>query len=140
MPLNLPPFANAEDVVQTLLSAGLDVSVLKAIPSTLNPPLVVVERIGGHSDYITDYPEVRIRCIGATRSASATLSLQCQAIIENAFNSYVTLTDGTRVQIDGTNTSVSGRPEDYENVDVREFTATYDFRIRRPRTYSQVGG
>lgn len=139
MPLDLPPFASAEDVVQILLST-IGPTVVKAVPTTLVPPVIIVERIGGHSDYITDYPEIRVRCIGATRADSATLSLQCQATIENAFNSYVTLDGGVRVQIDGTNTSASGRPETYENVDVKEFTATYDLRIRRPRTYAQIGG
>lgn len=137
MPQNLPPFANAEDVLQTLLIAATGVRTVKATPAQIVTPLILIRRIGGHSDYVTDFPQLMVTAIGATRPESSDLSLQCQAAIENSFNSVVELTNGVRVLIDGTNTAHSGHPEAYENIDVREVSAMYEMRMRRPRTYYQ---
>lgn len=130
MGLNLPAFADAEEVATTLLTpAG---NVVKGTPPNLTPPVIVVKRIGGHSDYITDYPEIQVRCLGATRPASMALQIHCQQLIENAFATEVTLVDGTVVLIDGTQTLTSGHPMPYENVDIREVAAIYQIKMRRP--------
>jgi hypothetical protein len=131
MGLNLPPFADAEEVVLTLLSS-IGPPVVKGTPPTLSPPTIVVKRIGGHSDYITDFPEIYVRCLGVNRPASTALQLQCQQTIENAFATQVTTDDGTVVLIDGTQTLTSGHIMPYENVDVREVAAVYQLKMRRP--------
>jgi hypothetical protein len=131
MGLNLPAFADAEEVVTSLLE-GIGPPVVKGTPPQLTPPLIVVKRIGGHSDYVTDFPEIQVRCLGTTRPASMALQLQCQQTIENAFATMVTTDDGTVVLIDGTQTLTSGHPMPYENVDVREVAAVYQLKMRRP--------
>src|SRR5919206_102014 len=98
----------------------------------LTPPVIVVKRIGGHSDYVTDFPQIEVRAIGATRPASMALQLACQRVIENSFATEVTLGDNSVVLIDGASTLTSGHMEPYENVDVREVAAVYEFRMRRP--------
>lgn len=127
---NLPPFADAEEVVLTLLTPVGD--VVKGSPPNLSPPIIVVKRVGGHSDYITDFAEVQVRCLGATRPASMALQLQCQKTIENAFATEVTMQDGTVALIDGSQTLTSGHPMPYENVDIREVAAIYLIKMRRP--------
>lgn len=130
MGLNLPAFADAEEVATALLTpAG---NVIKGTPPNLTPPVIVVKRIGGHCDYVTDYPEIQVRCLGATRPASMALQILCQRIIENSFATEVTLPDGTVVLIDGTQTLTSGHPMPYENVDIREVAAIYQIKMRRP--------
>jgi hypothetical protein len=130
MGLDLPVFADAEEVPYVLLSAVG--SVVKATAAQLTPPVIVVKRIGGHSDYVTDFPQIEVRAIGATRPASMALQLACQQVIENSFATEVTLGDNSVVLIDGASTLTSGHMEPYENVDVREVAAVYEFRMRRP--------
>lgn len=130
MGLDLPAFADAEEVAYSLLSTVT--TVVKGTPPQITPPLVVVKRIGGHSDYITDFPQILVRAIGSTRPASMLLQLQCQRTVENSFATEVTLGDNSVVLIDGTVTLTSGHMEAYENVDVREVAAVYELRMRRP--------
>jgi|SRR6185312_7505101 hypothetical protein len=131
MGLDLPAFADAEEVGVALLSP-IGPPVVKGTPPTLTPPMIVVRRTGGNCDYVTDFPELMVRALDATRPASMALQLQCQRIIENAFATEVTLDDGTIVLIDGTQTMTSGHPMVYENVDVREVMAIYQIKMRRP--------
>lgn len=131
MGLNLPPFADAEEVVRALL-APLGVQVVKATPPTIVPPLIMIRHIGGTSDYVTAFPHVMISAIGATRAASMALQLQIQAVIENAFATEAVLPDNSVVLIDGTAVLTAGHPEIYENVDIREAAAVYEIKMRRP--------
>lgn len=130
MGLDLPAFADAEEVAYALLSfVG---TVVKGTPANIVTPVILVRRIGGHSDYVTDYPEIHVSTIGDTRPQSVQLQLRCQQMIENAFATEVTLPDNSVVLIDGTSTLTSGHIESYENVDLREVSAVYQFRMRRP--------
>lgn len=131
MGLNLPAFADAEEVTYVLLSP-IGPPVVKGTPPQINPPLILVRRLGGHSDYVTDFPQIMVTAIGATRMGSTALQLQCQQVIENAFATEVTLADNSVVLIDGTQTLTSGHPQPYENVDIREVAAVYELRMRRP--------
>lgn len=138
MPLNLPPFANAEDVMSTLLSQLDGVKVVKGTADKITPPVLLVRSLGGHSDYITDFPEIQVSAFGATRSEATELALRAQALVENSFNSFVDLSNGTRVQIDGTATQTAAHPEVYDNNDLREVPAVYFMSLRRPRTYYAI--
>jgi hypothetical protein len=128
---DLPSFADAEEVMCTLLS-NIGPPVVKGTSSQLSPPVIVVRRMGGHSDYVTDFPQVLVVALGSTRPASMALQLQCQRTIENAFCTEVILSDNSVVLIDGTATLTSGHPETYENIDIREVAAVYELRMRRP--------
>lgn len=130
MGLNLPPFADAEEVVYVLLSTVGN--VVKGTPTNIVAPVIVIRRIGGHSDYVTDFPEIHVSAIGDTRMQSSQLQILCQQQIENSFATEVTLPDNSVVLIDGTTTLTSGHIEAYENVDLREVSAIYQIRMRRP--------
>jgi hypothetical protein len=131
MGLSLPAFADAEEVAYTLLSP-LDAPVVKATGPEIIPPLILIRRIGGTCDYVTDFAEIMVVAIGDTRQDSVALQLRCQARIENSFNTTVTLPDQSVVQIDGTSTVLAGHPQEYENIDIREAAAVYQLRMRRP--------
>lgn len=130
MGLDLPAFADAEEVVYALLSSVG--TVVKGTPANIVTPVIVIRRIGGHSDYVTDFPEIHISAIGDTRMQSVQLQTLCQQKIENSFATEVTLPDSSVVLIDGTTTLTSGHIEAYENVDLREVSAIYQIRMRRP--------
>lgn len=130
MGLDLPAFADAEEVTYALLSP-LGV-VVKGTPVNLVPPLYLIRRVGGHSDYVTDFPQMHVNAIGDTRMASMAMQLAAQRVIENAFCTEVVLPDNSVVLIDGTQTLTSGHMEPYENVDLRQVAAVYEFRMRRP--------
>lgn len=128
---DLPAFADAEEVTYALLSP-IGPPVVKATGPTITPPLILVRRIGGHADRVTDFAEVMVIAIGATRAASVALQLRCQQTMENAFCTEVTLADNSVVLIDGATTVLSGHPQNYENVDIREAAAVYQLLMRRP--------
>lgn len=130
MGLDLPPFADAEEVCYSLLSTiG---TVVKGTPVKIVTPVYVIKRVGGHSDYVTDFPQLRVSAIGDTRPDSVQMQIQAQRAIENAFATEVTLPDNSVVLIDGTTTMTSGHIEPYENIDLREVIGIYEFRMRRP--------
>lgn len=133
---NLPAFADAEEVAWALLTAAAaslsSAPVVKGTPAQITPPLILVRRLGGHSDYVTDFPEIIVTAIGSTRPQSTLLQLQIQQVIENAYATEVTLPDNSVVLIDGTQTLTSGHPQPYENVDLREVAAIYLLKMRRP--------
>lgn len=130
MGLNLPPFADAEEVMYSLLSPlG---TVVKGTPVNLVTPVYVIRRIGGHSDYITDFPQIQVSAVGDTRQGSVMMQIKAQQTIENAFATEVTLVDGSVVLIDGSSTLTSGHIEPYENIDIREVVGIYQLRMRRP--------
>lgn len=127
---DLPAFADAEEVTYVLLSSlG---TVVKGTPPNLVTPIYLIRRIGGHSDYITDFPQIHVNAIGDTRMQSMAMQLAAQRVIENAFCTEVTLIDNSVVLIDGTQTLTSGHMEPYENIDLRQVAAVYEFRLRRP--------
>lgn len=130
MGLNLPPFADAEEVMYSLLSPlG---TVVKGTPVNLVTPVYVIRRIGGHSDYVTDFPQIQVSAVGDTRQGSVMMQTKAQQTIENAFATEVTLVDGSVVLIDGSSTLTSGHIEPYENIDIREVVGIYQLRMRRP--------
>lgn len=130
MGLDLPAFADAEEVVYTLLSPlG---TVVKGTPPNIITPVYVIKRVGGHSDYVTDFPQIMVRSVGDTRPESVQMQTNAQRVIENAFATEVTLPDNSVVLIDGTITLTSGHIEPYENVDLREVVGVYELRMRRP--------
>jgi len=130
MGLNLPPFADAEEVMYSLLTPlG---TVVKGTPVKLITPVYVIRRIGGHSDYVTDFPQIQVSAIGDTRQGSVVMQIKAQQVIENAFATEVALVDGSVVLIDGTITLTSGHIEPYENIDIREVLGIYELRMRRP--------
>lgn len=130
MGLDLPPFADSEEVAYALLSSVG--TVVKGTPANIVTPVIIVRRIGGHSDYVSDFPQMHVSTIGDTRPQSVQLQLLCQQKIENSFATEVTLPDNSVVLIDGTMTLTSGHIEAYENVDLREVSGVYQFILRRP--------
>jgi hypothetical protein len=130
MGLDLPSFADAEEVIYSLLSTlG---TVVKGTPVNLVTPVYIIRRIGGHSDYITDYAHIQVTAVGDTRPGSAAMQLAAQRTIENSFATEVTLADNSVVLIDGTTTLTSGYIQPYENIDLREVVGIYEIRMRRP--------
>lgn len=130
MGLDLPSFADAEEVAYVLLSTlG---TVVKGTPPNIVTPVYVIKRIGGHSDYVTDFPQIMVRAIGDSRPDSVKMQTEAQRVIENSFATEVTLPDNSIVLIDGTVTLTSGHIEPYENIDLREVVGVYELRMRRP--------
>jgi len=134
MPFDLPKFADAEEVLRELLQARYPgVAVVSATGQTITPPTIIVRRIGGENDGITDFPLMLTSCIGDSRPASNLLAAQVQATILNAINDSVVLGDGSTALIDGSIVRVADHPETYDNPDLRVVTGTYELRLRRPK-------
>jgi hypothetical protein len=130
-----PPFADAEEVARALLVADLaaEVKVVSATGPTVTPPTVMVRRIGGTCDNVTDFATLLASCFCSTRPESNALAAAVQAVFLNATNQSVTLPDDSVALIDNVVVMVADHPETYENPDLRQVTATYEMRMRRPR-------
>lgn len=128
------PFADVEEVLRRLLVAELGggVSVVTATGPEISPPVVKARRIGGENDYITDYATMLVSTFCNTRPESNILAAQIQVIILNAVCRPVLLGNGTTALIDNAVVVTADHPELYENPDVRQVSATYELRLRRP--------
>lgn len=131
----LGPFADAELVLRLMLDDALadEVRVVSATGPELIPPVVLVRRIGGRCDRVTDFAVMLVSCFGATRPESNVLAAEVQAAILNAVNKAVPLPDDVVALIDGTVVQVADHPDLYENPDVRMVSASFELRMRRPR-------
>lgn len=130
MGLDLPSFADAEEIAYSLLKdTG---TILKGTPVNFNPPVYIIRRVGGHSDYVTDFAHIQVTAIGDKRPESVAMQLQAQRVIENSFATEVTLDDNSVVLIDGTTVLTAGYIQPYENIDMREVVGVYELRMRRP--------
>lgn len=129
------PFADAEEVLRKLLDSRLaaEVKVVSATGPTVVPPTVMARRIGGDCDYVTDFSTMLVSCLCATRPESNVLAAVVQAVILNARNTSILLTDGSLARIDGAEVIVADHPEQYDNPDLRQVSATYEMRMRRPK-------
>jgi hypothetical protein len=121
----LAPFLDIEDVGLTLLaSAGPTVLVT---PTTITPPLIVVRRVGGGGDWITDAPRLQVRTFGATHVQGWNLAEACRQLI---MASPATLVAGAT--IDRAITETAPAFVDYGQ-SLHRYVATYRLELRRPR-------
>ena len=124
-------FPDAELVVMDLLTpVGVTVT---ATSENLAPPVVVVQRVGGADDGVTDRPRVQVVCYGATRPAAWALAEQARQIVLAASGTAVTGTNVTNVFLDSTRTETPSVQLPDPNQSVRAVTAVYRLSYRRPR-------
>lgn len=117
-------FPDAENVVMTLLDPlG---STVTSLPRQVVPPVIVVNRVGGTDDGITDRPLVQVSCYGTDRPAAWSLSGQCQQAILNASGQAV-----GGILVDSTGTAAGGQQVPDLNPDDRRVISTYRLAIRR---------
>ena len=124
-------FPDAELVVMDLLTpVGVTVT---ATSENLAPPVVVVQRVGGADDGVTDRPRVQVVCYGSTRPAAWALAEQARQIVLAAGGTAVTGTNVTNVFLDSTRTETPSVQLPDPNQSVRAVTAVYRLSYRRPR-------
>lgn len=128
------PFADAEEVTRKLLRARLlpGVTVVSATGPNLAPPTVVARRIGGDCDGVTDFATMLVTTLCLTRPESNLLSAQIQSIVLSSVCVPILLDDGQTALVDNMVVMVADHPEMYDNPDVRQVSATYELRMRRP--------
>lgn len=121
----LPGFADIEDIALVLL-APVGTTVL-ATPEIITPPLVVIRRIGGADDTITDTAWIQVDTFGATRRTAADMAEQCRQLILAA-----PATGFGHASIDQTWTESAPSFVSYDRNSQR-YVATYRIALRRPR-------
>jgi len=127
----LTGFPDAELVMMDLL-APVGVTVT-ATDENLMPPVVLVQRMGGPDDGVTDRPRVQVVCYGPTRPAAWALAEQARQIVLGAGGTAVTGTNVTNVFLDSTRTETPSVQLRDPNQSVRAVTAVYRLSYRRPR-------
>lgn len=122
----LAAFPDAEDVGLELL-AGLAPTYL-ATPATLAPPLIVVRRVGGFDNKITDRPRLQIQSFGNNHAQARDLAEACRQTI---LASPATSVAG--VNIDQAITEAAPAFVDYGLPGIHRYVATYRLEYRRAR-------
>jgi hypothetical protein len=134
MPINLPPFPDAEDVVMALLEEVADTTTDTAATLDSDAPVIKVTRVGGTDDLITDRPLVEVAVFATTYEQARQLARQCQQVIlASGGRSIVTPDHPQGVLIDKAETTSAPLRVPYENENLRHKAATYQFSFRRPR-------
>ncbi|GAB2907048.1 hypothetical protein GCM10027047_01660 [Rhodococcus aerolatus] len=94
---------------------------------------IVVARVGGEDDRITDYPRVQLDFYGPDRDTVHRLSEQVRQLMLVLPGQVVELPDGGRAVIDSCVTDVPPEALPYDNPDRRRAAAFYQLGLRRPR-------
>ena len=122
----LGAFADIEDFVLELLGpAG---PTVLATPEVITPPLIVIRRIGGDDDAITDLPRIQVDTFGATRRQAADLAEACRQRILAA-----PATGFGHASIDQSWTESAPVFVAYGDRNSQRYVATYRLALRRPR-------
>jgi hypothetical protein len=122
----LPPFSDIEDVMLDIL-ADAGPTVL-ATPSTITAPLIVVRRIGGSDNGITDVARIRVQTFANTHVESYNLAEHCRQLILAA-----PATGARGATIDRATTDTGPSYVDYGQPPLQRYAATYRLELRRPR-------
>lgn len=134
MPISLPPWPDAEDVVMTLLSPIAPTTTDTAASLDSDAPIIKVTRVGGADDNITDRPLVEVAVFASTYEQARQVARQCQQVIlQCAARKIVTPDYPSGVLIDKAETISAPLRVPYENEHLRHKAATYQFAWRRPR-------
>ena len=127
----LAPFPDVELVMLDLLRPVAP--TVTATDANIVPPVVVVQRVGGTDDGVTDRPIVQVTCLAATRQAAWAMARQVQQVVLAAGGTAVSGTYVTNVFIDSTRTVTPPDQLPDRNVNLRPVSAQYRLGLRRPR-------
>jgi hypothetical protein len=122
----LESYPDVEDVMLDLLES-VGPTVL-ATPVNLVPPLIVVRRVGGFDDGITDISVVTVQVYGSTHEEARALAEACR---QKVIAAPATAVAG--VSIDDTRTNNAPVFADYGQPGVHHYIATYGIEFRRYR-------
>lgn len=121
----LAAFPDAEDIGLELLG-DLGTTVL-VTPATLAPPLIVVRRVGGYDDYLTDRIRLQVQVFGSTHAQARDLAEACrQRILAAPAGSPVAGAIIDRAATDSAPVFV-----DYGQPAIHRYVATYRLDYRR---------
>jgi hypothetical protein len=125
----LAPYPDIELVMLDLLRPlGKTVTATDAV---IDPPVVVVQRVGGTDDGVTDRPVVQITCLHTSRSAAWAMARQAQQIVLAAGGNAVSGTYVTGVFIDSARTVTPPDQLTDRNANLRPVSAQYRLGLRR---------
>lgn len=122
----LAAFPDAEDIGLAMLESAAP--TVLATPVDLNPPLIVIRRVGGGDNRITDQPRLQIQAYGSTRLQARDLAEECRQLV---LASPATQVAG--VSIDNAFTESGPAFVDYGQPSIHRYIATYRLEYRRPR-------
>lgn len=127
----LAPYPDAELVMLDLLRpTGKTVTATDAVIAVKT---IVVQRVGGTDDGVTDRPIVQVTCLAPTRAEAWAMARQVQQVVLAAGGTAVSGQYVTDVFIDSTRTVTPPDQLPDRNVNLRPVAAQYRLGLRRPR-------
>lgn len=122
----LPSWPDVEDIGLALfVPVGPTVLVT---PATITPPLVVVRRVGGFDDKITDQALLQVQTFGGSHAQGRALAEQCRQRVFAAV-----ATEAAGVSIDRVSTESAPQFVDYGDLKLHRYVAVYGIEFRRIR-------
>jgi hypothetical protein len=122
---------DAETTVMALLAPIA--RTVTSTPTTLTPPLIRVQRVGGSDDGLTDFPRVEVACYGNDRPEAWRLAEQVRQAVLASIRTVINTSAG-EVLVDNARTDNPPIQVPYAtSEDVRRVLAYYRFAWRRSR-------
>ncbi len=126
----LAPFPDAELVVMDLLSTiGTTVA---ATGEDITGPTILIQRVGGSDDGVTDRPVIQVVCLAPDRHQAWGMARQAQQVILACGGTVVTGEFVTDVLIDSARTVTPPDQVPDKNNALRPVAAQYRLGLRRP--------
>lgn len=122
----LSGFADVEDVGLALLEHLAPTRL--STPETLTFPLIVVRRVGGLDNRITDYARLQVDTFGASYREAVSLAESVRQAVLAAPASEV-----LGVSIDDADTEAAPQFLAYDDKGTQRYVAAYRLALRRPR-------
>lgn len=122
----LPAFPDAELIALDLLSPAAPTRL--ATPETLTFPLVIVNRVAGFDDALTDTIAIQVDAFGSNRRQAVDVAEHCRQLILAA-----PATEVRGVSIDNAWTEAAPAFVAYDDRNTQRFVGTYRIAMRRAR-------
>jgi hypothetical protein len=131
MAQNFYPAPDAEELVVAYLGTTYNNVSVDLPPNWTVFPFILVTKIDGPDDMVTEYPCVQLDCFHTDRTSASTFAYQVHNVMKRwTAQVPVLLSDGVYHNIDGLYVTESPHYEDYASKEVRRYCMRYHIDLR----------
>jgi hypothetical protein len=125
------PAPNVERLTVAFLAQTFDnVAVDMDQPGTIPLPFILVTKLDGPDDMVTEYPCVQLDCFDSTRSLAEAFAYEVHTVMKQWTAMVPVITSQGTFNIDGLYVTESPHYEDYASKEVRRYVMRYHIDLR----------
>ena len=129
----LPPEVDVEDLVITYLSPLVNAGSCAArVPAAPPLPFILVQRVAGGDDYITDHATVSVHAIADTQTAASDLSRQAHHLMRRLHPQDAVWVNGQAVTVNHVEVEQTPIFVDWDDPILMRYVARYRIDLRLP--------